>query len=214
MSYPTFNGWTIINPPATPGFKSIVLTMSDAVAEVTSPFSAQSQVQQWPGADRWGAQVEMPPLQDGSIPAWHAWLASLQGKANAFQLGDPTRTAPLVTTVGSTPVCNTSSPSTMNLPASSSLVTRGWQVSVPVVAPGQYLQVGYRLYMALQAASSDSSGNATINIWPSIREQPADATSIVLNACTGLFRLATNLRQLSIDVTQLAAVSFKCEEAR
>jgi hypothetical protein len=32
MTYATFNGWTIINPPALPGFKGIVLRMNDTVA--------------------------------------------------------------------------------------------------------------------------------------------------------------------------------------
>lgn len=216
MSYPTFNGWTIIDPPPTPGFRSIALTMADAVAEVTSLFSAQSQLQQWPGADRWGAQIEMPPLSSAQTAAWQAWLASLQGKLNAFQLGDPTRTQPQNSVVGMAPVCATGTlPSTLNLPRSSSIVTQGWKASkFRILGPGDYLQVGYRLYMALQQVNSDSSGDATINIWPSIREQPADGTAINLNTCTGLFRLADNVRKLSIDVTRLGAISFKCVEAR
>lgn len=214
MSYATFNGWTIIPPPLSPGFRSILLRMNDTVAETRSPFTGTSQVQQWPGADWWEAEIEMPPLQTGQTAAWQAWLASLQGKGNVFAIGDPSRPQPQNPVTSSLPVCATGGGS-VNLTGSINLVTRGWRASqARILLPGDYLGIGYRLHMVLQPVSTDSGGNATINIWPSLREQPADGESIVLNSPRGLFRLADNARQISIAVTSLAAVGFKCVEAR
>lgn len=214
MSYATFNGWTIIPPPATPGFRSILLRMNDTVAETRSPFTGNSQVQQWSGADWWEAELELPPLQVCDTGPWQAWLAALQGKGNVFEIGDPSRPMPQNPVVGSVPICNNGGGSN-NLTGSVSLVTQGWRASTSrILLPGCYLQVGYRLHMVLQAVSSDSGGNATINVWPSLREQPANGAPVILNAPKGLFRLADNARQVSVAVTRLGAVGFKCVEAK
>ena len=216
MTYPVFNGWTIIDPPPGPGFKGVVLRMNDTVAESRSPFSAMSQIQQWAGADWWEAEIQMPPLLPFQTAPWQAWLASSQGKANVFQIGDPSRPQPQNPVVSSTPVCATGGlPSAVNLPGATALVTRGWRASqARILLPGDYLQIGYRLHMALQPVTSDVNGDAIINVWPSLREQPADGAAIVLKWPKGLFRLADNARQVSIDLAGLGALGFKCVEAR
>jgi hypothetical protein len=218
MSFPVFNGWTIIDPPTTPGFRGIVLRMNDTVAETRSPFSAQAQQQLWPGADWWEAEIEMPPLQPLQTAAWQSWFAALQGKTAVFQLGDPSRPQPQNPVHDSIPVCATGTlPSAVNLPGATALVTRGWLPNQKrLLLPGCYLQVGYRLHMVQwgDVVCSDAGGNATITVWPTLREQPADATPVILNNPKGLFRLAANDRQVSIAVTGLAAAGFKCVEAR
>jgi hypothetical protein len=216
VSYPTFNGWTIIDPPPSPGFSGIVLRMIDTVGKVRSPFSAQSQVQLWPGADWWEFEYEMPPLSLAQAADWQGWLASLQGGANVFQVGDSNRPQPQNPVTGSIPVCATGAlPSAVNLAGATSLATSGWRPSQSrVLLRGDYLQVGYRLHIVLQAVSSDVNGDATINVWPSLREQPVQGQAVILNCPKGLFWLASNARQLSISVTRLSAVGFKCVEAR
>ena len=115
---------------------------------------------------------------------------------------------------GSIPVVNNGG-GVNNLTGATNLVTAGWAVSkARILLPGCYLQIGYRLHMVLQTVSSDSGGNATINVWPSIREQPTDASAINFNAPKGLFRLADNARQVSVAVTRLGAIGVKCVEAK
>jgi hypothetical protein len=81
--------------------------------------------------------------------------------------------------------------------------------------PRDYIQIGYRLYNVISApVNSDSSGNATITLWPSLREQVTDGTPIVTVNCTGLFRLASNDREYTFRETKTVGLSFKCEEAR
>jgi hypothetical protein len=158
----------------------------------------------------------MPPLQPSQTAAWQAWLASLQGKTSVFQLGDQSRTQPQTPVHDSLPVCATGAlPSAVNLTGATVLVTRGWQANQPrLLEPGDYLQIGYRMHMVLQTVITDVNGNATINVWPSLREQPVDGQAVILKNCSGLFRLADNARQISIAVTGLSAVGFKCVEAR
>jgi hypothetical protein len=104
---------------------------------------------------------------------------------------------------------------TNNAASTTVLFTKGWEpLTYRLLQPDDYIQIGYRLYSCLDSVASDASGNAQINIWPSLREQPADGTSITLHNATGLFRLADNTRQVNWDVAQLYGVSFKAVEVR
>ncbi len=69
------------------------------------------------------------------------------------------------------------------------LNTKGWAASIQAqLKVGDYLQVGKRLHLVIaQDVDSDDQGNATINIWPSIREAPNDGNPIILNNPTESF---------------------------
>ena len=79
---------------------------------------------------------------------------------------------------------------------------------------GDYLQIGYRLHMCCENVNSDSSGNATISIWPSLRESPPNATAINLVNTVGLFKLAKNSRSWHGDFTRLLQISINAVEVR
>lgn len=207
------NSYSLCAMPSSPGLAEIELGMSDSVAAVESPFTLQQQLQPWAGADRWDATVSLPPLSAAQAWAWEGFLAELRGKANVFQLGDPrAKNGPRGSARG-TPVVSTSG--SYNLPATTSLVTRGWTASSPrVLLAGDQFQIGYRLHRVVEIVNSDSSGDATMSIWPSLRETPADATPIVLAAPLGLFRLASNRRAVHASPTRLTTLSFQCVEVR
>ena len=54
---------------------------------------------------------------------------------------------------------------------------------------GDFIQIGYRLYKLMDTVNSDVSGDATLAIWPNLRDLPADATAIKCSNCKGLFKL-------------------------
>jgi len=58
-----------------------------------------------------------------------------------------------------------------------------------VLLPGDYIQVGVRMYRVTASVSCDGYGNATIPVWPNIRDLPADGANIQTRNCKGLFRL-------------------------
>jgi hypothetical protein len=199
--------------PSSPGPAEIELGMSDTVALVESPFTKVQQVQPWPGGDFWDATVTLPPLKRADAWAWEGFLAELQGRANVFQLGDPRAARGPMGSAKGTPVVATSG--TENQPMTTALVTRGWTAGVArVLLPGDEFQVGYRLYRVCEVVNSDLGGNATLTIWPSLRETPADGTAIVLNAPKGLFRLAANRRPIHSSPARLTTLSFQCVEVR
>jgi hypothetical protein len=94
-------------------------------------------------------------------------------------------------------------------------VTSGWTHSVTrILKAADWFQVGYRLYRTCEDVNSDSSGNATISVWPSIRETPANGTPLILNSPKGLFRLANNRRAIHWSPARLTTISLQCVEAR
>ena len=116
-----------------------------------------------------------------------------RGQSPVFSWGDPDGGYPAESGAG-TPVVASG-----NAPSSYTLLTRGWTPSAAgALQPGDWLQVGFRLYRNLTTANADTSGNATLNIWPNIRETISDGTPIALQNIGGLWRLSDNTRKWSV----------------
>lgn len=181
-------------------------TLQDLVASVDNPFTGQQQLQDWQ-ASYIEASVSMPPLTGKQAPAWIAFLMSLRGTLNVFQLGDPLLTAPQGSAAG-TPLVNGGSQTGFTL------ATKGWTpFASGVLLPGDWIQIGYRLYRNLATLNADGSGYATASIWPQIRESPADGTALVLNNTQGLFRLKANSRKYSMLSNRTYGLQFDIREA-
>lgn len=216
-SPPVVNTYTLIPMPDYPGFESIDLSFMDTVGKVVSPFVPSSvQTQSWPGADGWRATFTLPKMPRYTAAAWRGWLAELRGIQNVFQLGDPLCTSPMGLAEG-TPVCAPG-----NTIMSTSLLTSGWTPNVDgQLLAGDYIQVGYRLYMVCETVNSDSDGDATIIIWPSLREiptseesSPPSAVPLTLTNTKGVFRLSSNVRTWHLETSKLLQFSVQCEEVR
>lgn len=204
---PTFNGWNVISLPTVPAAPSTVdFTATDIVAMSISPFTGQQQVQDW--QQGWlEASVSYPPLTHVQAQAWIAFMMGLRGQANVFQIGDPLAVAPQGSGAG-TPLVNGASQSGFTLN------TKGWTAGASgVLKPGDWLQIGYRLYRNLALANADGSGDAALSIWPSLRESPSDGDSIILDNTKGLFRLKTNARKWSETAARVYGVQFDFREA-
>ena len=83
---------------------------------------------------------------------------------------------------------------------------------------GDYIQIGssatQRLYRVVQDANSDSGGNATLEIWPDLREQPADNADITVSNCKGTFRLLNAEDDVRIaDANKMHLITFSAIEA-
>jgi len=207
------NTYNLCAMPSSPGPAEIELGMSDSVAVVESPFTKVQQVQPWPGADFWDATVTLPPLSKAQAWAWEGFLAELRGRANVFQLGDPRAVGGLLGSGLGTPVANTYGGN--NLPGTTSLVTAGWAPSTfRLLLPGDQFQINYRLHRVCEQVNSDSGGNATLAIWPSLRETPSTGNGLYFASPRGLFRLASNRRAIHSSPQRLTTLSFQCIEVR
>ncbi len=209
----SFNGASILALPTSSGLRSVEFSFSDATTIVSSPFTGQTQVQQWPGADSLSGTVTLPPLTQDQVDEWISFLMQLRGMTNAFPLGDPMKKTPRGNAHG-IPLVDMSVAGT-NLAGAQTLHTKGWQASTfGLLLPGDYLQIGHRLHRCLDRVNSDANGNAQFAVWPSLRDLPTDAEPIILNNPVGLFRLAQNRRVWSSDYTFLTQLSFGIQEFR
>ena len=72
-----------------------------------------------------------------------------------------------------------------------------------------------RLYQYVNplALYSDGGGNATLDIFPNLREAPIAGASLVLVNPIGAFRLAENRREAAAMKTKTFSFAMKCREA-
>jgi len=147
---------------------------------------------------------------NGGGDDWSAFLMQCRGMVNAFLIGDPTKKTPkgsmLIT--GAAPLINGANQVGYNL------MTKGWQANAQgVLKRGDWIQIIYRLHKVLDDVNADASGNATIAIWPQIRESPADGSTLTTHNTVGLFRLASNSNNWSINLASIYGMEFKIREA-
>jgi hypothetical protein len=200
---------TLVAMPSSPGARSIEFGFDDAVSTVTSTFTGQKQAQRWPGADMLSGTFTLPALTRVDAANWIAFLMQLRGMTFAFQLGDPLNPTPLGAPSG-TPVVAAG-----NLAMSETLATSGWTVDRSgLLLPGDWIQIGYRMHRVLDNVTSDDSGNATFQIFPTLREIPTTGVAVVSTNPKGLFRLSMNSRKVSFDITRLSHMSFQFQEYR
>ena len=206
----TFAGSTIVGMPSTPAPKSIEWTAQDVVGVSTSPFTGQQQVMDWQAS--WlEASVQMPPMAQGAAQAWISWLLQARGQAGVFQLGDPAGQSPrgnALTASGPVAFVDGAGQSGYRLR------TKLWAANTPgVLLPGDWIQLGYRLYRNLDQADADGGGNVTLNIWPQLREEPLNNLPVIVQNTRGLWRLKTNARKWSLGEARIYGLTFDIREA-
>ncbi len=199
ISYP-------LSMPTTPQPNVLAFGGVNVTAKQSSPYTAKSQVYQWDG-DYWRANISLPAMSPQDFREWMAFILSLKGQTGTFTLGDPKLATPRGF-LGGTPLVNGASQT------GSSLVTDGWTPSITnILRKGDLIALSNRMHMVLTDTSSDGSGNATLDIWPMLRESPADNASITTNNCKGLFRLDGEDVTWSIDFNGFYDLQFGAIEA-
>lgn len=88
---------------------------------------------------------------------------------------------------------------------------------VGYLLPGDYIQLGSgstaTLHKVLEQVDTDSSGNATLTLWPHIRTAPADNAAVTLGNTVGRWRLASNESSWNVNEASIYGISFSCVEA-
>jgi hypothetical protein len=194
---------------SSPGFTDAVFSAQSVVAATISPFTFDQQLQKHPG-QRWGIQASLPPMQRADAENWISFLLKLNGIEGTFLIGDPGGRIPRGIATG-TPLVNGASQT------GNSINTDGWTASqTGILKAGDYVQFGTgdtaRLHKVLNDADSDVAGNATFDIWPSLRESPVDNSSIIIQNTVGMFRMSSNNMSWSIDTALIYGLSFEAVE--
>lgn len=198
--------------PTQTGIATVNLHAINAVAISSSPFTYKQQVVAHSG-QRWEAEISLPPMKRADAEVWVAFLLSLKGQRGTFLMGDPNCATPrgsAATTAG-TPVVNGADQT------GDTLTVDGLPVSASgYLLAGDYIQLGggssATLHKVLVDVDSNASGQAEIDLWPSIRTAPADNSAIVVSSAVGNFRLATNQSDWSINNASFYGITFPAIE--
>ena len=202
ISYP-------LSLPTSIGIESIELRAVNAVATSQSPFTYKQQIVAHQG-QRWEASINIPPVRRDLAAPWKAFLTSLKGPTGTFLLGDPDYATPqgIAATFPGTPIITSQSGEAISVTGASANKTN-WLIA------GDYIQIGSginaTLHQVLQNASTDNSGNVTLEIWPKLRSTRSG--SVIVSNAKGLFRLATNVSSWSINNSSAYGISFEAVEA-
>jgi hypothetical protein len=192
------------------GIRSMNIRAKSIVGVSQSPFTGQQQVYKHQG-QWWEAEVSLPPMQRVDAEQVAAFLLKMNGQYGTFLLGDPANIAPRGVGTG-TPLVKGGSQT------GDTLITDGWTINTTgILKAGDWIQLGSsstaRLYKVLDDVNSNSSGEATLTLWPNLRSSPSDNASIVVNTPRGLWRLSSNETQYSIDEASVYGITFACVEA-
>jgi hypothetical protein len=181
------------------------------VATLPSVFTGATQAQKHQG-QWWEFEAGLPRMLRADAEIWISFFLSLNGKQGTFLFGDPNGATPRGIATG-TPLVNGAS-QTGDL-----LITDGWTFSqTGILKQGDYISLGSgtttRLHKIIEAdVNSDGAGNATLRLWPDIRESPANNAVITVSDCKGVFRLASNEMPFGISAPNLYAVTIAGVEA-
>ena len=81
---------------------------------------------------------------------------------------------------------------------------------------GDYIQLGSgsssTLHKVLVDVDTNEAGDATLEIWPGIRNAPADNAVVSVADCKGVFRLSSNNQSWSINDNSAYGIQFECME--
>ncbi len=213
MAYQQWNGCDIVPLPELPGLKEISIDKHDSVSDSASPYTRVTQVQWWPGADFLTGSFSLPVMPMDVWAAWDAWQGEMRGRANVFQLGHPLRALLMGTgNVAAGAITVRGAHSGRGIV----LHTAGWTPNaVGVMLPGDHFQLGLRLHIVGRRVDADANGFADIYVYPTLRDALVGGEPLILHDAQGLWRLASNVRGGSTDVSHLTTVQVvKFEEAR
>jgi hypothetical protein len=191
--------------PNTVDYRDARMTARTVVGVTRSPFTGAQQVQKHQG-QWWEFEGSLITMGRDKAEPWLAFILSLNGREGTFLLGDPHGVAPQGSAGGSPVVKGANQ-------TGGTLVTDGWTASqTGILKAGDYIQLGSsssaRLHKLLSDADSNSSGEATLEIYPEIKTAHTDNSSVITaNAC-GVFKLATNEMPFSLMQARTYGISF------
>jgi hypothetical protein len=196
----------------TGGQRAVQFSPRSAVGVSASPYTFQQQAQAWPG-QLWMARVTLAPMKRAAAEQWIAALLGLNGRYGTFHLGDPAATSPRGTPGASTPLVKGAAQT------GQSLLTDGWTSNATgVLLRGDWIQLGSgstrRIYKVLVDANANAGGEVTLDIWPRLRESPADNEAVVLTNTAGTFRLTSDeSMSWDVDASLFYGLEFQAGEA-
>ena len=189
------------NIPTTVGFSSVEFGLENNNQVFESPLSNSIQVSELTGA-RWYATFNLPPMKKENSLEYIGFLQRLQGRVHSFFGYDANHRSPSGTIAGSTLLVNGASQT------GTSLILDGAQASTTVLKAGDFFSVNNELKMVTVDATSDGSGDVTVNFVPSLRSSPSDDAVITTTNPVCTMKLTGDSTTYSINTAGIYGISF------
>ncbi len=168
-----------------------------------SPLTGYTQTASRKGG-RWFLRMSFQNLRTDERGILKGLLGFMDGQVNRIQVGDHSYTGARGA-LGGTPLVKGASQN------GTALITDGWPNSTLVLKAGDLFSFSNGTYSELKQvttdATSDGSGNVTINIAPEIHTSPADNVALVTVAPVGTFMLASPVINWTNRPSQIGGVS-------
>ena len=198
--------------PTVTNIRSIELTATNAVSYSRSPFTFAGQAQEFTGK-MWQATVTLPAMKRAAAEEWIAFLLSLKGQVGTFNLGDPMAETPR----GSARNADNISINGALTSGSEIVMDGGVQNQTGYLKSGDYLQIGtgptQQLFKVLADANTNGTGQITVDVWPNVRTSIANDALVTVQSTKGIFRLASNETNWSVNEVAVYGMTFAAIEA-
>jgi len=183
----------------------------NVVAASTSPFTFRQQIVKHFG-QRWEVEISLPPMKRTNAEKWVAWLISLGGIYGTFNMPlFPYTAGGSASTAAGTPLVNGAGQIGQTL-----LIDGAPASAVGYLKAGDFIQRGAgasaTLHKVLTDVTSSAGGACTLELWPEMRTAVADNAAIVVSTPQGLFRLASNETNYSVDDVAMYGITFGAVE--
>ena len=180
------------------------------VAYTESPFTYGQQVAKYQGSV-WQTTVTLPPMNRADAGAWQSFFMQLNGRFGTFLLGDPD-----AKTIqgGANTVISVNGDHSVG---AYDVVVDGANTSTVIFKKGDYVQFGSgassKLNMIVADITSDASGNATLQIEPSLKTALTDDDVITYSNTKAVMRMDANELGWNANNVSLYGISFSCTES-
>ena len=157
--------------PTSPKFNNMSIK-SFAPSRVSTAHSQKRQVR-FTATHRWIIEGIYPPMTRAEFAPIFAFANKQLGQSGTFQFVLPVDSEALGAG-GGTPLVNGASQT------GSDVITDGWPNSTVILKAGDYIKFANhaKIYQVTADVTSDGSGNATIGIFPSLMESPAENSAV------------------------------------
>jgi len=187
--------------PTTVGFSSVEFGLENNNQVFESPLSNSIQVSELTGA-RWYATFNLPPMKKDNALEYIGFLQRLQGRVHSFYGYDANHRSPSGTIAGSTLLVNGASQT------GTSLNLDGGANSTLVLKAGDFFSVNNELKMVTANATTNGSGEVTVNFVPSLRSSPSNDASITTTNPVCTMKLTGDSTTYSINTSSIYGISF------
>lgn len=193
----------VITLPATPKPASAAWRLVQPAQQNISDWTGRRQVLP-SGRGWWECSISMPPIVGStSAGTWLAFLANTAGTANTFNVPAAIAQQSALT---ATVLVNGAGQT------GKTLATDGWPTSQTVLKAGQFVTVNSQLLQLTADATTNSSGQVTLQFAPSLRLSPADNLAVEYKNPYAVMSL-TEDTGYSVDLGAIYSLQFQLREA-